>query len=56
MDTRTREQRIRDTLAGADFLATKRGLVATDDLRRHMPPPAKPVTLPVAPYAKEVVQ
>jgi len=48
-DTRTPEQRIRDTLDAADFLATPSGLVSTDDLRRYMPPrrPA-PVTLPAS--------
>ena len=52
----TREERINETLARADFLSTKSGLVSTDDLRRYMQPPAKPVTLPVVPYAKEVAQ
>lgn len=52
----TRTERIRETLARADFLSTKSGLVATDDLRRYLPPPAKPVTLQPTPYEREVKQ
>jgi hypothetical protein len=52
----TREQRIRHTLARADFLSTRSGLVATEDLRRFMPAPAAPVTLPPMPYSQEVIQ
>lgn len=45
--TQTAAERIAATLARSDFLATRRGLVSTDDLRSFLPAyPAGPVTLP----------
>lgn len=41
----TGEQRVRHTLAAADFLSTRRGLVCTADLARYLPPSTAPVTL-----------
>ncbi|WP_425061851.1 hypothetical protein [Roseovarius confluentis] len=45
LDQMTGEQRVRHTLAAADFLSTRRGLVCTADLARYLPPSNAPVTL-----------